>query len=220
MNHPLATYIDHTLLKPEATTEQIRMLCQQARTYGFASVCVNSRYASLVHALLEESEVRTCCVVGFPLGAMYTEAKAAEARLAVEAGADEIDMVMCIGAAKEGDWQTVCTDMHAVVEAAHPSIVKVILETCLLTDEEIVQACRCAQKAGAAFVKTSTGFHTAGAREADIALMRRTVGDTMKIKASGGIRTYEQALRMLHAGADRLGVSNSIAIMQQAMRQA
>lgn len=214
--HTLAACMDHTLLKPEATAEQVHTLCRQAMTYGFASVCVNGCYVPLAHALLRGSGVKTCCVIGFPLGAMSTQAKGAETRLAVAAGAEEIDMVMHIGAAKQGDWQAVQTDIQAVVQAARPALVKVILETCLLTEEEIVQACLCAQKAGAAFVKTSTGFGAAGAKEADVVLMRRTVGDTMKIKASGGIRTYEQAKRMLDAGADRLGVSNSVAIMQQA----
>ena len=208
--------MDHTLLKPEATAEQIRTLCQQALTYGFASVCVNGCYVPLAHALLRGSDVKTCCVVGFPLGAMHTQVKVAETRQAVADGALEIDMVMHIGAAKQADWQAVHADIAAVVEAARPAIVKVILETCLLHEEEIVQACLCAQKAGAAFVKTSTGFGACGAKAEDVALMRRTVGDTMKIKASGGIRTYEQAMQMLRAGADRLGVSNSVAIMQQA----
>ena len=214
--HTLAACIDHTLLKPEATAEQVCTLCRQAMTYGFASVCVNGCYVPLAHDLLRGSGVKTCCVIGFPLGAMSTQAKVAETRLAVAAGAEEIDMVMHIGAAKQGDWQTAQTDIQAVVQAARPALVKVILETCLLTEEEIVQACLCAQKAGAAFVKTSTGFGVTGAKAADVVLMRRTVGDTMKIKASGGIRTYEQAKRMLDAGADRLGVSNSVAIMQQA----
>ena len=209
----LNKYIDHTLLKPDATTEQIKKICDEAKKYDFASVCVNSCHAELVARELKDSGVSTCCVVGFPLGAMLTEAKAYEARLAIEKGASEIDMVINIGAAKEGNWKLVEDDIKAVVDACHPkALLKVIIETCLLTDEEKREACRCAVRAGADYVKTSTGFSTGGATFEDIALFARCVKGRCRIKAAGGIRTVEDMERFLARGADRLGTSSAIKI--------
>ena len=210
----LNTYLDHTLLKADATPADIVAVTAEAKQYQTASVCVNSCYAKLVAQELRGSGVKTCVVVGFPLGAMATSAKALEAALAVRDGAEEIDMVMNIGAAKAGDWATVQTDIAAVVLAAKPAIVKVIIETCLLTDEEKVKACLAAKAAGAAFVKTSTGFSTGGATPEDIALMRKTVGSALGVKASGGVRTREQALQMIEAGASRIGCSSTKKIME------
>ena len=244
------TYIDHTLLKPEATPAQIRQLCAEAREYQFASVCVNSCYARLVADELRGSGVKTCCVIGFPLGAMSTAAKAAETALTVADGAEEIDMVINVGAAKAGNWEYVEKDIAAVVAAAHgeagtadgdvaaahgdagtaddedanggqpiaarPALVKVILENCLLTEDEIVKACLAAKRAGAEFVKTSTGFSTGGARVEDVRLMRQTVGPDMGVKAAGGIRDYATAKAMIEAGATRIGASAGLAIVQQA----
>ena len=213
----LNRYIDHTLLKADATPEQIKKLCAEAKEYNFASVCVNSCYVPLASELLKGSDTKVCCVVGFPLGAMLSEAKAQETRLAVEAGAEEADMVINVGMAKEGNWDYIKSDIAAVVAAAHPkAIVKVIIECCLLTDEEKVSACLAAKEAGADFVKTSTGFSTHGATEEDVKLMRKTVGDSMGVKAAGGIRTYADAIKMISAGANRLGASAGIAIMEQA----
>ncbi len=209
----IAGKIDHTLLKANATADDIRAICAQAREYHFASVCVNSCYAKLVTDELEGSGVKTCCVVGFPLGAMSTKAKAYETKCAVEDGADEIDMVIQVGALKEGNDAYVEDDIRAVVEAARPAIVKVIIETCLLTDEEKVRACELSEKAGAAFVKTSTGFSTAGANAHDVALMKKTVGDRLRVKAAGGIHTPAQAEELIEAGADRIGASNGIALL-------
>ncbi len=213
----LNRYIDHTLLKADATSEMITKLCEEAKEYHFASVCVNSAYVPLASKLLKETDTKVCCVVGFPLGAALSEAKAAETRLSVAAGAEEVDMVINIGLAKAGEWQCVREDIQAVVDAAHPkAIVKVIIECCLLTDEEKERACIAAKEAGADFVKTSTGFSVGGATEADVALMRRTVGDKMGVKAAGGIRTYADAMKMISAGANRLGASAGIAIMKEA----
>jgi len=211
----LNRYIDHTLLKPEATGEQVRKLCEEAKAHHFASVCVNSVHVPLVAEALQGTDTAVCCVVGFPLGAMLTSAKAFEAKASVEAGAREVDMVIQIGLAKEGRWAEVEADIRAVVEASHPqALVKVIIETCLLTDEEKVEACLCAKRAGADFVKTSTGFSTGGATAADIALMRKTVGPEMGVKASGGVRSREDADSMLQAGATRLGTSSGVKLMQ------
>ena len=210
----LNRYIDHTLLKAEATPAQIEKLCAEALEYRFASVCVNGSYVSLCARLLQGSDVAVCCVTGFPLGAMATQAKAAETRLAVGEGAREVDMVMHVGRAKAGDWDYVEKDIRAVVEAAGTARVKVILECCLLTDAEKEEACRRAKAAGAAFVKTSTGFSAGGATAADVALMRRVVGPNMGVKAAGGIRTRQDALAMIQAGADRLGASAGIAIVK------
>ena len=209
----IAGMIDHTLLKAAATSADIKKICAEAREYRFASVCVNSCYAKLVTEELEGTGVKTCCVVGFPLGAMSTRAKAYEAKCAVEDGASEVDMVINVGALKEGNDQFVEDDIRTVVEASRPAIVKVIIETCLLTDEEKVRACELSEKAGAAFVKTSTGFSTGGANTADVALMKKTVGDRLQVKASGGIHTPEEAKALIEAGADRIGASNGIALL-------
>ena len=212
--NPLNTYLDHTLLKADATPADILAVTAEAKAYQTASVCVNTCYTTLVANELRGSGVKTCVVVGFPLGAMVTAAKALEAALAVRDGAQEIDMVMNIGAAKAGDWAAVQADIAAVVLASKPAIVKVIIETCLLTDDEKVQACLAAKAAGAAFVKTSTGFSTGGATPEDIALMRKTVGEALGVKASGGVRTREQALAMIAAGASRIGCSSTKKIME------
>lgn len=206
--------IDHTLLKANATRAQIEKLCDEALEYHFASVCVNTCWVPLAHEKLAGSDVKTCCVVGFPLGAMLPEAIAAETRLAVEAGADEVDMVINVGWLKDGDYDAVRDQIAGVVKAAGDKCVKVIIECCLLTDEEKVKACELSVEAGAAFVKTSTGFSTGGATVADVALMRKTVGDRCKVKAAGGIHTAEEAKAMVEAGADRLGCSAGIQIMQ------
>ena len=209
--------IDHTLLRPEASKEQIQKLCLEAAEYGFHSVCVNSSYVYYCAGLLKGTDVKVCTVIGFPLGAASTAAKAAETRAAVSDGAGEVDMVIHVGMIKSGDWDYVRQDIASVVEAASGrAIVKVILETCLLTKEEIVEACKICKEAGADFVKTSTGFSTGGAREEDVSLMRKTVGPDMGVKASGGIRSLEDAARMVKAGADRLGTSSGIAIAKAA----
>lgn len=212
----LNKYIDHTLLKPDATKEQITKLCQEARQYDFASVCVNTCYVPLAKQLLAGSDVKVCCVVGFPLGAMDTVSKAFEAKTAVENGAQEVDMVINIGALKDKDYDYVTKDIAAVVEASKPAIVKVIIEACLLTDEEKVEACKCSMNAKAEFVKTSTGFSTHGATPEDVALMKKTVGDVCKVKAAGGVRSYDDAMKMIEAGADRLGCSAGIKVMEEA----
>ena len=212
----LNKYIDHTLLKPEATKEQITKLCEEARQYDFASVCVNTCYVPLAKQLLAGSDVKVCCVVGFPLGAMDTVSKAFEAKTAVENGAQEVDMVINIGALKDKDYDYVTKDIAAVVEASKPAIVKVIIEACLLTDEEKVEACKCSMNAKAEFVKTSTGFSTHGATPKDVALMKKTVGNVCKVKAAGGVRSYNDAMKMIEAGADRLGCSAGIKVMEEA----
>lgn len=203
---------DHTILKADATREMVERVCREAREHHFMSVCVNSYYTGFVADELQGSDVRVCTVVGFPLGQMSTKAKAAETRIAVEDGADEIDMVINVGALKGGDDAVVFEDIRAVREACEGKVLKVIIETCLLNEEEKVRACRLAMEAKADFVKTSTGFSTGGATKEDVALMRKTVGDTMGVKASGGIRDKEKAVEMLEAGADRLGTSATIAI--------
>lgn len=212
----LNKYIDHTLLKPEATKEQITKLCEEARQYDFASVCVNTCYVPLAKQLLAGSDVKVCCVVGFPLGAMDTVSKAFEAKTAVENGAQEVDMVINIGALKDKDYDYVTKDIAAVVEASKPAIVKVIIEACLLTDEEKVEACKCSMNAKAEFVKTSTGFSIHGATPKDVALMKKTVGNVCKVKAAGGVRSYDDAMKMIEAGADRLGCSAGIKVMEEA----
>ncbi|HOA42628.1 MAG TPA: deoxyribose-phosphate aldolase [Bacillota bacterium] len=211
---PLNRYIDHTLLKAEATEADIRKLCKEAIEYDFYAVCVNSCYVSLVSKELADSGVKVASVVGFPLGAAHTAAKVCETEIAVSEGADEIDMVLNIGALKEGRYNFVEDDIRAVVQAAAKgsAIVKVILETCLLTDDEVIKACQLAQNAGAAFVKTSTGFSTGGATAHHVKLMKDTVGDALQVKASGGIRDKSKALEMIEAGADRIGASASVAI--------
>ncbi|MCR4790792.1 MAG: deoxyribose-phosphate aldolase [Treponemataceae bacterium] len=208
----ISKYIDNTNLKSTATREDIKSLCQESIQYDFASVCVNAFWVPLAYQLLKDSDVNVCTVVGFPLGATSSESKAFEAKTAVENGASEIDMVMNIGLAKNGEWEKVYQDIKAVVEASkkadEKALVKVILETCCLTDEEIVRACQECEKAGADFVKTSTGFASEGAKVEDVALMKKTVGDRLKVKAAGGIRDKETALAMIEAGADRLGTSS------------
>ena len=209
----IAKKIDHTMLKADASADTIKRYCKEAVEHKFASVCVNSCHVPLVSSQLKGSGVMTCCVVGFPLGAMLTSAKASEASESVKAGAEEVDMVINIGAVKDRNWDFVRDDIKAVVEASKPAIVKVIIETCLLTDEEKVKACELSEEAGAAFVKTSTGFSTGGATVEDIRLMRKTVGDRLQVKASGGIRTPEFARELVEAGADRIGASNGIVLL-------
>ena len=201
--------IDHTLLKAEATEEDILQICREAKEYHTASVCVNSCWAGTVAQELKGSSVKTCCVVGFPLGAMATSAKAFEAQTAVADGAQEIDMVINIGLCRAHNYKALEGDIRAVVEAARPAAVKVIIETCLLSNDEKVEACLAAKRAGAAFVKTSTGFSTGGATVEDIRLMRETVGPEMGVKASGGIRSRDTALAMVAAGANRIGASST-----------
>ena len=210
----LARYIDHTLLKPEATCDDIKQVCNEAKSCGFASVCVNPSYIKLVADELKGSNVTPCCVIGFPFGTHTPEAKAAETSQAVAEGAREVDMVVNIGAVKSGDWSLVARDIKEVVSAAGSDVgVKVILEVCLLTDDEKIRLCIISKEEGAAFVKTSTGYSTGGATVHDVELMRRTVGDEMGVKASGGIKTYEDAIAMIHAGANRLGASAGIQII-------
>jgi len=210
----LAKYIDHTILKPEASLDDVRKLCDEAKRYNFASVCVNSCYAKFVADCLSGSGVKTCSVVGFPLGAMTPVAKANEALCAVSDGAAEVDMVISVGAIKSGDWKLAHQDIEGVVNAAQgKAIVKVIIETCLLTEEEKVKACTISKLAGAHFVKTSTGFSKGGANAEDIKLMRQVVGPDIGVKASGGVRTYEEAVNMIQAGATRLGTSSGVKIV-------
>lgn len=212
----LAGMIDHTLLKPDATPDQIAQLCFEARKYGFASVCINPGWVSLCAQLLQGSPVKVCTVIGFPLGATASEVKAFETQNAIDHGATEIDMVINVGALKARDLDLVAKDIRGVVNVAHARgpIVKVILETVLLTDEEKTIACLIAKEAGADFVKTSTGFASGGATVHDVALMRRVVGPEMGVKASGGVRTYEDAENMIKAGATRIGASAGVKIIQ------
>ena len=213
----MARYIDHTLLKANALPQDFDTLCREALTHGFFSVCVNSSRVAYVARQLTGSNVAVCAVVGFPLGAMDTEAKAFEAQRAVALGAAELDMVLNIGALKAGELDYVAEDIRAVARAAGESaLLKVIIETCLLSDGEKVQACEISQAAGAHFVKTSTGFSTGGATTADIALMRRTVVPEMGVKASGGIKDFAGALAMIQAGATRIGAGAGVAILQTA----
>ncbi|HHT24293.1 MAG TPA: deoxyribose-phosphate aldolase [Clostridiaceae bacterium] len=209
----ISSLIDHTMLKADATTETIKRFCSEAKDYHFCSVCVNTTHVPLVHQELSGSDVLTCCVVGFPLGAMATPAKAFEAKQAVADGADEIDMVINVGALKDKNYKLVKEDIAAVVEASKPAIVKVIIETCLLSDEEKVKACELSVEAGAHFVKTSTGFSTGGATVDDVKLMKNTVKNKAKVKASGGIRTPEFAKELIEAGADRIGAGNGIVLL-------
>jgi deoxyribose-phosphate aldolase len=212
----IAALIDHTILKPEATRDDVVKICREARQYGFASVCVNPYWVPLVRAELSGSAVKVCTVVGFPLGATSTEAKVAETAAAVRAGAEEIDMVINIGALRSGDQDAVRQDIRQVVDTSHRSgaIVKVILETALLDDPQKATACTLAKQAGADFVKTSTGFSTSGATAHDVALMRGVVGPGMGIKAAGGIRTLSDLRAMTAAGATRIGASASIKIVE------
>ena len=204
---------DHTILKADATRKDVKRVCDEAMAYSFCSVCVNSYYVPYVANLLHGSDVKICSVVGFPLGAMSTRAKALEAKIAVMDGADEIDMVINVGALKDRDYSVVLEDIKAVKEACGEHILKVIIETCLLTDDEKVKACELAKEAGADFVKTSTGFSTAGAKVEDVRLMRETVGPDMGVKASGGIHDKEFAKELVDAGANRLGTSATIEIV-------
>ena len=203
---------DHTILKADATREAVAKICEEAKEYGFMSVCVNSYYTAFVAEKLKDSDVKVCTVVGFPLGQMSTKAKAAETELAVKDGADEIDMVINVGALKDKEYDVVCNDIKEVKKACGQALLKVIIETCLLTDEEKVKACELAKEAGADYVKTSTGFSTGGADAHDVELMRKTVGDSMGVKASGGIRDKETEEKMVKAGASRLGTSATVAI--------
>ena len=213
----MVKYIDHTVLKPDADQTAFDKLCNEAGEYRFKAVCVNSNRVWYVAKKLHGTGVEICSVVGFPLGAMDSRAKAFEAQVAVENGATELDMVMNIGALKSGDIKTVEKDIQAVRTAAsRPAILKVIIETCLLSDEEKILACKLAKNAGADFVKTSTGFSTGGAVVEDIALMRKTVGPDMGVKASGGIKNWNDAISMIEAGANRLGVSSGVAIIESA----
>ena len=227
--------IDHTNLNACATKKDIQKLCDEAKKYSFASVCVNPSYVSFAYEQLKDSDVKVCTVIGFPLGADTIDNKAASAAVAVDEGADEIDMVVNLGLVKEGDWEEVFEDIYAVVEASRETaaadeqnpdrkvIIKVILETCYLNDEEIVKCCECSEKAGADFVKTSTGFAILkdkdgkllpnGATEHAVALMRKTVGDRLGVKASGGVRSYEEAVKMVEAGASRIGTSSGVSIV-------
>ncbi|HAT02305.1 MAG TPA: deoxyribose-phosphate aldolase [Oribacterium sp.] len=209
----VAGIIDHTNLKPEASEEQITKLCEEAKEYGFASVCVNPGYVALAAEALKGSTVNVCTVIGFPLGATTSASKAFEAKDAIANGATEVDMVVNIGMIKSGKWDYVKDDIKAVVDAANGVLVKVIIETCLLTDDEKVKVCQLAKEAGADFVKTSTGFSKWGAKPEDVALMRKTVGPEMGVKASGGIHTAEEAIACINAGATRLGVSAGIAVV-------
>ena len=212
----IAAYIDHTQLKAFATSAQIEALCKEAAEYHFASVCVNPCHVAYAAKLLKGSGVKVCTVIGFPLGANTPEVKAFETRNAIENGAQECDMVINVGALKEGNIDLVEKDIRAVVEAANGTLVKVIIETCYLTDEEKAQACQAAARAGADFVKTSTGFGTGGATPHDVALMRAAIPDTMKVKASGGVHNYQEAMAVVEAGASRIGASAGIAIVSEA----
>ena len=207
--------IDHTALKPNTNKESILKLIAEAKTYDFASVCVNPCWVALAHQELKNTDIKVCTVIGFPLGANTTEVKVFETKDAIEKGAQEIDMVINIAMLKDKEYDYVENDIQAVVDAAKgKALVKVIIETCLLTDEEKIKACELSQKAGADFVKTSTGFSTGGATVHDIALMRKTVGAEMGVKASGGVHTHEEALAMVEAGATRIGASASVKLLK------
>ena len=211
----LAKYIDHTLLKPESTREDILRVCEEAKHYNTASVCVNPFWIAFVAEQLKGTDIKPCCVIGFPLGATLPEVKAFETAAAIRDGAKEVDMVINVGALRGAEFDTVYEDIKAVVDAAAgKALVKVIIETCLLTDEQKVIACKLAKQAGADFVKTSTGFSTGGAKVEDIRLMRETVGPEMGVKASGGVRTKADAEAMIEAGATRIGASSSKKIIE------
>ncbi|HEL2465020.1 TPA: deoxyribose-phosphate aldolase [Streptococcus suis] len=212
----LNKYIDHTILKPETTQEQVEKILAEAKEYDFASVCVNPTWVALAAESLKDSDVKVCTVIGFPLGANTPAVKAFETKDAISNGADEIDMVINIGALKTGNYDLVLEDIKAVVAASGDKLVKVIIEACLLTDDEKVKTCQLSQEAGADYVKTSTGFSTGGATVADVALMRKTVGPDMGVKASGGARSYEDAIAFIEAGASRMGASSGVAIMNGA----
>jgi len=209
----LASYIDHTLLKPDATRAQLEQLCAEAAEHQFSTVCVNGSRVELAYSLLEDSDVQVCTVVGFPLGAMDADAKRYETEVAVDLGASEIDMVMNVGRFKDGEHDYIVREIRDVVEAADDRVVKVILETCLLTNDEIAQACKLVTQAQAHFVKTSTGFGNAGATLEHVRLMRKTVGQFAGVKAAGGVRNADDARAMIKAGATRIGTSNGVAIV-------
>lgn len=213
----LNKYIDHTILKPETTQEQVAKIIQEAKEYDFASVCINPTWVAFAAKELADTDVKVCTVIGFPLGANTSSVKAFETKDAIENGADEIDMVINVGALKSQQYDLVLEDIKAVVAASGDKLVKVIIETCLLTEEEKVKACQLSQEAGADFVKTSTGFSTGGATVEDVALMRKTVGPDMGVKASGGARSYEDAIAFINAGATRIGASSGVAIMNGAV---
>lgn len=212
----LNKFIDHTILKPETTQEQVEKILSEAKEYDFASVCVNPTWVSLAAESLKDSDVKVCTVIGFPLGANTSAVKAFETKDTIANGADEIDMVINVGALKAGNDALVLDDIKAVVDASGDKLVKVIIEACLLTDDEKVRACQLSKEAGADYVKTSTGFSTGGATVADVALMRKTVGPDMGVKASGGARSYEDAIAFIEAGASRIGASSGVAIMNGA----
>jgi deoxyribose-phosphate aldolase len=209
----LTSYIDHTLLKPDATRAQLEQLCAEAAEHQFSTVCVNGSRVELAYSLLEDSDVQVCTVVGFPLGAMDADAKRYETEVAVDLGASEIDMVMNVGRFKDGEHDYTVREIRDVVEAADDRVVKVILETCLLTNDEIAQACKLVTQAQAHFVKTSTGFGNAGATLEHVRLMRETVGQFAGVKAAGGVRNANDAQAMIEAGATRIGTSNGVAIV-------
>ncbi|ADO76257.1 deoxyribose-phosphate aldolase [Halanaerobium praevalens] len=210
----IAKTIDHTLLGAEVTAAEVKEKCEEAKKYNFASVCTNPDQVALVKKELAGSEVKVCTVIGFPLGVNLTEIKVKEAEAAVKAGADELDMVIKIGALKAGNYEQVQKDIEAVVKAAPSKIVKVIIETCYLTEAEKIKACKIAKAAGADFVKTSTGFGSGGATIEDIVLMRKTVGEQMGVKASGGVHSLEEAQAMIDAGATRIGASSGVQIIE------
>lgn len=209
----VASMIDHTILSPDATVKEIKTKCQEAIEYEFASVCINPKYVSLVKDELKGSSVKVCTVIGFPLGTSTSETKAFATRKAIKNGADEIDMVINIGAIKSKAWEIVKEDIKAVVKAAGNKTVKVIIETCYLTEEEKKKSCELAKEAGADFVKTSTGFGTAGAKVEDVELMKEVVGEKLGVKASGGIRSMKDAKKMIEAGASRIGASSGVKIV-------
>lgn len=216
----VASIIDHTILKPETTPEDIKRICKEAVENKFASVCVNSCYVKLVAEEVKGSEVRVCTVIGFPLGAVASEAKAFEAKNAIDEGAQEVDMVINIGMLKAMNYDYVKNDIKAVVDAAKGrALTKVIIEACLLTDEEKVMACKLSKEAGADFVKTSTGFSKWGAKVEDVKLMRETVGSEMGVKASGGVHGFEDAVKMIEAGATRIGASSSLKIIGKSQEE-
>ena len=211
----IAKYIDHAILKPETIETEVKKACEEAKKYGFCSVCVNGANVAFAYEQLKKTDIKVAAVVGFPLGAVTSEVKAFEAKNAIDSGAEEIDMVINIGALKEGNTEKALNDIKAVVDVAkNRAIIKVIIETCLLTDKEKILACRLAKKAGADFVKTSTGFSIGGATIEDIKLMREAVGSGMGIKASGGIRDLKTALAMIEAGATRIGAGASVDIVK------
>lgn len=213
----LASTIDHTLLKPEATPSEVEQICKEAIEFNFASVCINPAYVKLAKEKLHGSNVKVCTVIGFPLGATTTKSKVSEAEEAIANGAQEVDMVINVGRLKSRDYDYVENEIKEIADLAHSkrAIVKVIIETCLLSDEEKEKACLLARSAGADFVKTSTGFSKSGATAADVALMRRVVGSKMGVKASGGVRSFDDATRMIESGATRIGTSSGIKIISE-----